>query len=171
MKVAISSTQRVVRLYPTGDSPGTNSCKSLSRSQGRKSMKNPSDPIGNWTRNLPACITVSQPTATPRTPHINPALPTCVHSTSTHIHSTSSIQFAEARSVPQPVRCSPHQPNSIKTVRCSPYQCFPKRYIFNVIPRLVSQYQLSKNSPYLTSLCLFFIMTVLRINFSDTETC
>jgi hypothetical protein len=47
MKVARSSTQFVVRLYPAGDSPGTDSCESLSRSQGRKSKKNPSYSIGN----------------------------------------------------------------------------------------------------------------------------
>jgi hypothetical protein len=33
-------------------------------------MKNSSDTIGNRTRDLPACSTVPQPTAPPRTPHI-----------------------------------------------------------------------------------------------------
>jgi hypothetical protein len=31
-------------------------------------MKNPSDPIGNRTRNLPACSAEAQPTAPPRAP-------------------------------------------------------------------------------------------------------
>jgi hypothetical protein len=33
-----------------------------------KSLKNPNDPIGNRARDLPACSTVPQPTASPRNP-------------------------------------------------------------------------------------------------------
>jgi hypothetical protein len=49
------------------------SVKSLSRSQSRsasgrnKSMKNPNDLTGNWTRDLPANCTVAQPTVSPYT--------------------------------------------------------------------------------------------------------
>ena len=35
------------------------------------SMKNSSDTIGNWTRDLPACSAVAQPTAPPRDPTFN----------------------------------------------------------------------------------------------------
>jgi len=35
---------------------------------GKNSMKNPSDPIGNKTRDLSACSAVPQPTSPPRTP-------------------------------------------------------------------------------------------------------
>jgi hypothetical protein len=48
--------------------PGTHFCQRLSQAQGHsaggkiRSTKNSNDLIGNWTRNLPACSIVSQPT-------------------------------------------------------------------------------------------------------------
>jgi hypothetical protein len=44
-------------------------CRSLSFMDLRiMSMKNSIDTIGNWTRDLPACSAVPQPTAPPRAP-------------------------------------------------------------------------------------------------------
>jgi len=39
------------------------------------SMKNSIDPVGNWTRDLPACSAVPQPTAQPRAPNVRLWLP------------------------------------------------------------------------------------------------
>ena len=53
--------------------PGTNFCWRLNRPQGHgvagriKSMKNPTDPIGNRNLNFPACSAVPQSTTPPRT--------------------------------------------------------------------------------------------------------
>ena len=55
---AEKSAQRTVRLYPSGNIPGTHFCGRLSRPQGHsatgtlKSMKNNDDPIGNRTRDM-----------------------------------------------------------------------------------------------------------------------
>jgi hypothetical protein len=70
---------KVVRLthqppLPPGNIPGTYFCYMLSQPRGHiaagriLSMKNSNDTIKNRTRNLPACSTVPQPTAPPRTP-------------------------------------------------------------------------------------------------------
>jgi hypothetical protein len=72
MEVVRLSALRTDRLYPPGIIPGTHFCYRLSQPQGHSAggrimwMKNSSDTIGNWTRNLPACSTVPQPTAPPR---------------------------------------------------------------------------------------------------------
>ena len=69
MKVICLSAIRTGRLYHPGDTPGTHFCKRSSRTQdhsvvGRiRSMKNLNEPIGNRTRNLPACSAVPQPNA------------------------------------------------------------------------------------------------------------
>ena len=74
MKVVRLSALPTGRLYPPGDVPGTQFFWRLGQSHGHsaagriESMKNPSDTIGNRTRELPACIAVPQPTATLRTP-------------------------------------------------------------------------------------------------------
>jgi len=60
-----------VRLYLPGKIPGTHFCERRSRTQDHSAagrvmaMKNFNDTIGNWTRDLPACSAVSQPTAPP----------------------------------------------------------------------------------------------------------
>ena len=74
MKVVGLSALHTGRLYPAGNIPGTHLCQRLSRPQGQSaagrimSMKNSNDTIGNRTRDLPACSSVPQPTAPPRTP-------------------------------------------------------------------------------------------------------
>jgi hypothetical protein len=71
MKVVRLSAQRTGRLYAPENIPGTHLCSTLSRPQGHSaagrimSMKNSNDTIGNRTRDLPACSTVPQPTASP----------------------------------------------------------------------------------------------------------
>jgi len=61
---------------PPGNISGTHFCWRLSRPQGHSaawrimSMKNSSDTIGNWTRDLPNCSAVPQPSAPPRAPTI-----------------------------------------------------------------------------------------------------
>jgi hypothetical protein len=58
---------------PPGDIPGSYCCQELSQLQGHcasgriKSMKIPSDPVGNQTRDLVAYSTVAQPTIPPHT--------------------------------------------------------------------------------------------------------
>ena len=60
---------------PAGNIPGTHFCYRLSQPQGHNaagrimSMKNSNDTIGNWTRDLPTCSAVPQPTALQRAPH------------------------------------------------------------------------------------------------------
>jgi hypothetical protein len=72
MKVVRSSVLRTGRLYHSGNIPSTHFCYRLSQPQGHSaagnimSMKNSNDTIGNRTRDLPACSSVSQPTAPPR---------------------------------------------------------------------------------------------------------
>ena len=74
-RVAKLSALRTGRLYPPGNTPGTHLCWRMIRPQshsatGRiKSMKNHNDPVGNRTRDLPACSAVPQPTAPQRTLH------------------------------------------------------------------------------------------------------
>jgi hypothetical protein len=76
MKVVRLSALRTGHLYPTGIIPGTHFCWRLSQSRGHSaagrimSMKNSSDTIRNWTRDLPLCSTVPQPNAPPRTPKV-----------------------------------------------------------------------------------------------------
>ena len=59
---------------PPGNIPGTHFYQRLSQTQGHSaagrimSMKNFSDTIGNWTRDLPTRSAVPQPTALPRAP-------------------------------------------------------------------------------------------------------
>jgi hypothetical protein len=61
MKMGRLSNLRTDCLSPTRDIPGTHYCKRLSRPQahiaaGRITIrKNPNDPIGNRTRDLPCC--------------------------------------------------------------------------------------------------------------------
>jgi hypothetical protein len=75
MKVVRLSALHTGRLYPPGNIPGTNFCYRLSQPQGHiaagriMSMKNSSDTIGNWTRDLPACSAVPQPTVPPCAPY------------------------------------------------------------------------------------------------------
>ena len=70
--VRLSALHR--RLYPPGNSPGTHFCYRLYQFQDHSgsgwiiSMKNPSDTVGNQTRDLPACSALLQPTAPPRAP-------------------------------------------------------------------------------------------------------
>ena len=72
MKAVNLSGLRTGRLYSPRDSSGTNFCQRLSLPQGHsaarriKSMKNPTDPIGNRTRGFPACNAVPYPTAPQR---------------------------------------------------------------------------------------------------------
>jgi hypothetical protein len=67
MKVARLSALRTVRLYPSGNIPGTHFYQRLSQPQGHSaagritSMKNSIDIIGNRNRNLPACSALRQP--------------------------------------------------------------------------------------------------------------
>jgi hypothetical protein len=74
MKVVRLSALCTGRLYPPGNIPGTHLCERLSWPQGHSatgkimSMKNSNDTIRNPTRKLPACSTVSKPTAPPRAP-------------------------------------------------------------------------------------------------------
>jgi hypothetical protein len=76
MKVVRLPALRTDRLYPKEGLLVLISVKRLSRPQGHnatgriKSLKNCSDSIGNRTRDLPACRTVHQPTAPPRTPFV-----------------------------------------------------------------------------------------------------
>ena len=76
MKLVKLSALLTGRLYPPGDIPGTHFFQGLNRPQGHsaagriKSMKNPTDSIGNRNRDLPACSAVPQTTAPPRTPPI-----------------------------------------------------------------------------------------------------
>jgi hypothetical protein len=70
MKVVRLSALRTGRLYPhPGNIPGTHFCWRLSRPHGHSaarrimSMKNSNGTIGNRTRDLPACSTGPQPTA------------------------------------------------------------------------------------------------------------
>jgi hypothetical protein len=71
MKVVRLSALHNGCLYHPGDIPGTHFCQRLSQPQGHrvaeriKSMKNPTNPIRNQTRDLLACSTVPQPTALP----------------------------------------------------------------------------------------------------------
>ena len=64
------------RLYPTAKIPGTRFFYRLSQSQGHSAVEritsnnNCNDPIGNRTRDLPACSAVPQQTAPSRTPEI-----------------------------------------------------------------------------------------------------
>ena len=73
-KVVRLSALRTGRLYPSGNTPVTHFCQSLSQSQGHSaagriiSMKNSNDTIGNRTRDLPACSVVPKPTAPPCAP-------------------------------------------------------------------------------------------------------
>jgi hypothetical protein len=68
MKVVRLSALRKSRLYPPGYSPGTHFCLSEGLiTAGKKSMRNPNIPIGNRTRDLPACGAVHQKNAPPRT--------------------------------------------------------------------------------------------------------
>jgi len=74
MKVVRLSAIRTGRLYPPGNIPGTHFCQRLSRPQGHSaagrivSTKNSSGTLGNRTHDLPACSSVPQPTAPPRSP-------------------------------------------------------------------------------------------------------
>jgi hypothetical protein len=76
LKVARLSAQSTGRLYSPENTPRTNLCYRLSRPQGHSaagrihSTRNRNKPIGNRTRNLPACSEVPQPTAPPSTPDI-----------------------------------------------------------------------------------------------------
>jgi len=71
MKVFSLSALRTGRIYPPGNIPGAYFCQKLSRPQCQSaagrivSMKNSNGPIGNRTRNLPACSSVPQPPAGP----------------------------------------------------------------------------------------------------------
>ena len=67
LKEARLSAVHTGRLYPPGDIPGTPISQKLSAAGRIKSMKNPNDSIGNWTRDPPACSAVPQQTAPPRT--------------------------------------------------------------------------------------------------------
>jgi hypothetical protein len=84
MKVVRLSTLHTDRLYPTGETRGTQFCWRMSRPQGHKwagrnmSMKNYNGRIGNRIRNLPARSTVPQPNALPRTPTCACACVRCV---------------------------------------------------------------------------------------------
>jgi len=75
MKVVRLSVPRTSHFYPPHNFPGTYFCWSLSQPQGRSaagrimSMKNSSDTIGNWTRDLPACSAVPEPTTPPHAPN------------------------------------------------------------------------------------------------------
>jgi hypothetical protein len=75
MKV-VRSALRTGRLYPSENIPGTHFCKSLGQPQSHSAvgkimeMKNSSDTIGNWNRDLPACTAVPQATAPPRALHL-----------------------------------------------------------------------------------------------------
>ena len=66
-KVAHLPAPRTVRLYPSGDKPGTHFCQRASRPQGHRAagrstiMINPSDPNGNRAPDLPACSTLPEP--------------------------------------------------------------------------------------------------------------
>ena len=63
------------RFYPSEDTPGTYFCWRMRRPQSRSaagrtmSMKNHNDPVGNRTRDLPACSAAPPPTAPPRILH------------------------------------------------------------------------------------------------------
>ena len=75
MKEVSMSALCTSRLYSPGNIPGTHLCWRLSQPQGHSvagrimSMKKSNDPIGNRTRDLPACNAVPQPTASPHTPY------------------------------------------------------------------------------------------------------
>jgi len=56
------SALRIGRLYPPGDTPDTNFCQGHSPAERFKSMKNPNDPIGIRTRDLPAYGALPQST-------------------------------------------------------------------------------------------------------------
>jgi hypothetical protein len=62
------------RPLPPRKIPGTHICQRLSRPQGHnaagriRSIEKSNDPIGNKTRDLPACSIVPQPTTLPRAP-------------------------------------------------------------------------------------------------------
>ena len=72
MNVVRLSALHICGPYPQGKIPGTRFCYTLSWPQGHsaagsiKSMQIVKDPIGNRTRDLPACSTVPPPTALPR---------------------------------------------------------------------------------------------------------
>ena len=74
MKVVRLSALRTDHLYTPGNTPGIHFCQRLSRARGHsaaalfKLMNNSFGPIGNRTRDLPACNAVPQPTAPPRAP-------------------------------------------------------------------------------------------------------
>jgi hypothetical protein len=61
---------------PPANIHGTHFCQRLSRPQGHSaagrimSMKNSNDTIGNWTRDVPTCVAVPQPTVPPGAPQI-----------------------------------------------------------------------------------------------------
>jgi hypothetical protein len=75
MKVVRLSALRTGRLYPPGNTTGTHFCWRLSRLQGHSVTerimwtKNFNDTTGNWTRYLPACRAIPQPTVPPRAPN------------------------------------------------------------------------------------------------------
>ena len=74
MKVVRFSALRSGYLYAPGNISGTYFCQMLSLPQDHSAagrivpMKNSNDTIGNQTCDLPACSSVSQPTAPPRAP-------------------------------------------------------------------------------------------------------
>ena len=74
MKLPRLSAVRTGHLYPPGNIPGTHFCWRMSRFQGHNtagrimSMVNPTDPIGNRTRDLPACSLLPLPTEPQRSP-------------------------------------------------------------------------------------------------------
>ena len=74
----VSPTHRLP--LPPGNIPGTHFCQRLKQPQGHSaagrimSMKNSNDTNGNWTRDLPTCSAVPQPTALPRAPSLKHVL-------------------------------------------------------------------------------------------------
>ena len=104
MKVVRLAALRTGYLYLPGNIPSTHFCKRLSRLQGYSaagrilSMKNSNDTIGNWTRDLPACSAVPQPTAPPRTLQVYTKL--SINSNDTIGNRTRDLPACSA--VPQP---------------------------------------------------------------------
>jgi hypothetical protein len=68
----VSPTHRLP--LPPGNIPGTHFCYRMGQHSGHSeagrimSMKNSIDTIGNWTRDLPTCSLVPQPTSSPHAP-------------------------------------------------------------------------------------------------------